>query len=81
MVQTSTKWHIEAYKIPTKDFSKAEKWLLTSRQSNILSEKFVKLLHKKMYESVWKWASKFRTKEVNIGKVALMLFPLKYLNE
>lgn len=47
----------------------AEKWLLTSKQKDLLSEKFVKLLHKKMFESVWKWAGKFRTKEVNIGKI------------
>lgn len=47
----------------------AEKWLLTSKQKDLLSEKFVKFLHKKMFESVWEWAGKFRTKEVNIGKI------------
>lgn len=47
----------------------AEKWLLTSKQKDLLSEKFVKLLHKKMFESIWKWAGKFRTKEINIGTI------------
>lgn len=46
-----------------------ERWLITSRQKDLLSEKFVKLLHKKMFESIWKWAGKFRTKEVNIGNI------------
>ncbi len=48
----------------------AEKWLMTTKQKDILSEKFIKLLHKKMFESVWRWAGKFRTKEVNIGNIA-----------
>ena len=36
----------------------AEKWLLTSKQKDLLSEKFVKLVHKKMFEATWKWAGK-----------------------
>lgn len=47
----------------------AKKWLLTNRQKDILSEKFVKLLHEKMFGSVWGWAGKFRQKEVNIGTI------------
>lgn len=45
----------------------AEKWLLTSRQKDLLSEKFIKQVHKKMFEGTWKWAGKFRTTERNIG--------------
>lgn len=45
----------------------AEKWLLTSRQKEMLSEKFIKLLHKKMFGKVWSWAGKLRTTERNIG--------------
>ena len=45
----------------------AEKWLLTSRQKYLLSEKFIKQVHKKMFEGTWKWAGKFRTTERNIG--------------
>lgn len=47
----------------------AEKWLLTSRQKDLLSEKFIKQVHKKMFEGTWKWAGKFRTTERNIGVV------------
>jgi len=45
----------------------AEKWLLTSRQKDLLSEKFIKLVHKKMFEATWKWAGKSRKTERNIG--------------
>lgn len=33
----------------------------------ILTEKFVRSLHKRMYEDVWKWAGEFRRTEKNIG--------------
>ena len=33
----------------------------------LLSEKFILSLHKKMYGDVWKWAGKFRTTEKNLG--------------
>jgi Fic-DOC domain mobile mystery protein B len=33
----------------------------------LLSEKFVKDLHKRMYGDVWKWAGSFRNSEKNLG--------------
>ncbi len=46
---------------------KAEKWVFTKNQKNILTEDFIKKLHKKMFEDVWNWAGKFRATERNIG--------------
>lgn len=37
------------------------------KQNEILSEDFIKLLHKKMYNKVWKWAGTFRKTDKNIG--------------
>lgn len=34
---------------------------------NLLSEHFIKLLHQKMYQDVWKWAGEFRNTNKNIG--------------
>ena len=45
----------------------SQKWLLKSKPREILSEEFIKKLHKKMFGKVWKWAGKFRTTEKNIG--------------
>lgn len=35
--------------------------------ADVLTEKWVRLLHKKMYSDVWEWAGEFRRTEKNIG--------------
>ncbi|HBG48807.1 MAG TPA: mobile mystery protein B [Cyanobacteria bacterium UBA9971] len=45
----------------------AEKWVFSRKQKNILTEDFIKKLHKKMFGDVWSWAGRFRTTERNIG--------------
>ncbi|MBN2136925.1 MAG: mobile mystery protein B [Sedimentisphaerales bacterium] len=42
-------------------------WLERRRPKDILNEPFLKLLHKKMFGRVWKWAGQFRRTEKNIG--------------
>jgi len=37
------------------------------RKETILTEEFIKSLHKRMLGYVWSWAGKFRTSEKNIG--------------
>ena len=48
---------------------KANEWLLGRKLSieKILSEDFVKDLHKRMFSDIWKWAGEFRKTEKNIG--------------
>ncbi len=47
----------------------AEEWLIGKnlKAEKVLTEGFIKLLHKKMYSDVWKWAGQFRKTEKNIG--------------
>lgn len=45
----------------------AVSWLSRKRKSDILSEKFITMLHKKMFGKVWVWAGKFRQTNKNIG--------------
>jgi len=51
------------------NIEKAIKWMFTRkfRKDDILTEKFVKLIHKKMYGEVWAWAGEFRKTNKNIG--------------
>ncbi|WP_047545050.1 mobile mystery protein B [Psychroserpens sp. Hel_I_66] len=51
------------------NIEKAVEWTIHSKfkLKKILTEKFVKDLHKKMYDDVWKWAGEFRKTEKNIG--------------
>jgi len=47
----------------------AVEWLITKKLSadQVLSESFIKSLHKRMYSDVWKWAGQFRQSEKTIG--------------
>ena len=48
---------------------KTNEWLLTKKFTarKILSEEFVKDLHKRMFGDIWKWAGEFRSPNKNIG--------------
>jgi len=47
----------------------AIQWTLSHsfRAEEVLSEKFVRRLHKRMFGNVWKWAGEFRRTNKNIG--------------
>ena len=51
------------------NIEKAVEWTIHRKYQpeKILTEKFVKDLHKRMYGDVWKWAGEFRKIEKNIG--------------
>jgi Fic-DOC domain mobile mystery protein B len=51
------------------NIEKAIQWTFGRKlkKEQLLSEKFIKELHKKMYGDVWKWAGEFRKSEKNIG--------------
>ena len=42
-------------------------WLKKQKHADILSERFVRDLHKRLFGQVWKWAGSFRKTEKNIG--------------
>lgn len=44
----------------------AEEWAF-ARKRNVLDERFLKNLHKRMFGNVWRWAGQFRQSERNIG--------------
>lgn len=45
----------------------ALQWLKIRRKSDVLTEKFIKTLHQKMFGKVWRWAGMFRRSGKNIG--------------
>lgn len=51
------------------NLEKALEWTIHAnlKPEKILTEKFIKDLHKKMYSDVWKWAGSFRKTDKNIG--------------
>jgi len=48
-----------------KNIIEAQSWAF--KQKNILSEEFIKKLHKHMFNKTWKWAGRFRQTGKNIG--------------
>lgn len=52
-----------------KNIEQAVQWTIGRKikLKSLLSESFVKSLHKRMYNEVWKWAGEFRKTEKNIG--------------
>src|SRR5437016_9122372 len=48
------------------NIARAQDWAL-GRRRDLLSEKFIKDLHRRMLGDVWRWAGKFRTTERNLG--------------
>lgn len=51
------------------NIEKAVEWTIHTKfkPEKILTEKFIKDLHRRMYGDVWKWAGEFRRTEKNIG--------------
>ena len=49
-----------------RNIARAEEWAL-NRRRDVLTEKFIKDLHRRMLGDVWRWAGRFRTGERNIG--------------
>ena len=48
-------------------FTEGMKWLNKQKTPDVLSEAFVRELHKRLFGDVWKWAGSFRKTEKNIG--------------
>ncbi len=48
-------------------------WLKKQKNTNILSEGFVRDLHKRLFGQVWKWAGTFRKTEKNIGVASIQI--------
>lgn len=49
------------------NISEAEDVVLRRKQKDILTEKYARNLHKKMFGTVWRWAGDFRRSQKNIG--------------
>ena len=64
----------ELNEMETKGILDAERWLLSVKK-DILTESFIKTLHKKMFGQIWKWAGTFRTSERNIGVLQYQIQP------
>jgi Fic-DOC domain mobile mystery protein B len=49
------------------NIGRGQEWALNPRRRHLLSEKFIKDLHRQILGDVWRWAGTFRTSQRNIG--------------
>lgn len=57
------------------NIGRALAWLATMRRRGVLDESFVRRLHRRMFDSTWRWAGSFRTTERNIGVAPEQIAP------
>lgn len=69
-------WRSELNAAEQENITRAQEWALGRRRRDLLSEKFIKDLHRHMFCDVWRWAGKFRTSQRNIG-IDYWLIPIE----
>jgi Fic-DOC domain mobile mystery protein B len=73
--------HAELNEHEQLNIEQAIKWVIESKlnKDKILTEDFIRTLHKKMLGNVWAWAGEFRKSEKNIGvDLKMLLDDTKY---
>ena len=51
------------------------RWLTKQNAIDVLTEYFIRELHKRLFGAVWSWAGKYRTTEKNIGVAPYRIVP------
>src|SRR5574341_1455697 len=49
------------------NIARAQGWAVRRRRRDLLTDRFIKNLHRRMFGDVWKWAGQFRKSQRNIG--------------
>jgi Fic-DOC domain mobile mystery protein B len=66
LLQAHITYRWELNEAEQQNIYRAQEWAL-ARRRDLLTDKFVKDLHRRMLGDVWRWAGRFRTSERNLG--------------
>jgi Fic-DOC domain mobile mystery protein B len=66
LVPSHIAYRAELNEAEQENIVRGQNWAL-NRRRDVLSEKFIRDLHRQMLSDVWRWAGKFRTTERNLG--------------
>jgi Fic-DOC domain mobile mystery protein B len=66
LIPTHITLRSELNELEQQNISQADGWAF-SRRHNVLSESFLRGLHRRMFNRVWRWAGTYRTSERNLG--------------
>jgi Fic-DOC domain mobile mystery protein B len=57
----------ELNELEASNILEGKKWAFGKKRNELLEEKFIKQLHKRMFAFIWKWAGTFRKSDKNLG--------------
>jgi fido (protein-threonine AMPylation protein) len=66
LIPTHITLRSELNELEQRNIADADRWAF-GRQRNVLDEAFLRGLHRRMFNRVWRWAGKHRTTERNLG--------------
>ena len=66
LIPSDITYRRELNKAEQDNITRGQAWAL-ARRRNVMSERFVRDLHRHLFSDVWRWAGTFRTSERNIG--------------
>jgi len=66
LIPSHIAYRAELNEAEQENIARAQDWALATRR-NLMSEKFIKDMHRRMLGEVWRWAGRFRTSERNLG--------------
>lgn len=74
LIPTHISLRRELNEFEQKNIAKAEMWAF-GRKRKLLDEPFLRGLHRRMFDDVWRWAGVYRTTERNLGIQAYRIQP------
>ena len=66
LIPTHVTLRDELNELEQQNIAEADRWAF-ARKRGVLDEAFLKGLHRRMFNRVWRWAGKYRTTERNLG--------------
>jgi Fic-DOC domain mobile mystery protein B len=74
LIPTHIALRSELNELEQQNIAAADRWAF-SRQRKVLGEPFLRNLHRRMFNRVWRWAGKYRTTERNLGIASYRIEP------
>jgi Fic-DOC domain mobile mystery protein B len=74
LIPTHVSLRSELNELEQKNIAAADSWAF-SRKRNVTDESFLRNLHRRMFDNVWRWAGEYRTTERNLGVAPYRIQP------
>ncbi|SED24693.1 mobile mystery protein B [Rhizobiales bacterium GAS188] len=74
LIPTHITLRSELNELEQKNIAAADRWAF-SRRRDVASEPFLRGLHRRMFDRVWRWAGQYRTTERNLGVASYRIEP------